>query len=138
MRNFKIKGGQSYKAFDTAVPADFSSATFFLCAAVLSGEQVELLGLDFSDSQPDKAVVDYLKKMGADIEVGTDSVTVRVIARRIFDHGSMRSLPAGSACVGVSCTGAGVADLPGISLTDSPSSRIHASVVPTGISSSPA
>jgi len=77
MRKFKIKGGQSYKAFDAAVPADFSSATFFLCAAVLSGEQVQLLGLDFSDSQPDKDVVDYLKKMGADIEVGTDSVTVR-------------------------------------------------------------
>lgn len=67
---FKIKGNQSYKAFDVTIPADFSSATFFLCAAAMSAEEVTLLGLDFADSQPDKAVVDYLKAMGADISIG--------------------------------------------------------------------
>ncbi|MBW8039321.1 MAG: 3-phosphoshikimate 1-carboxyvinyltransferase [Planctomycetes bacterium] len=69
LRKFKIKGGQSYKAFDVTVPADFSSATFFLCAAAMAADEVTLLGLDFSDSQPDKAVVDYLKAMGADISI---------------------------------------------------------------------
>jgi 3-phosphoshikimate 1-carboxyvinyltransferase len=77
MRTFKIKGNQSYKAFDATIPADFSSATFFLCAAAISAEQVTLLGLDFTDSQPDKAVVDYLKAMGADISIGPNSVTVK-------------------------------------------------------------
>jgi 3-phosphoshikimate 1-carboxyvinyltransferase len=77
LRNFKIMGGQQYKSFDSAVPADFSSATFFLCAAALVGDGVTLKGLDFSDSQPDKAVVDYLKAMGADISIGKDSLTVR-------------------------------------------------------------
>ncbi|MHC4743259.1 MAG: 3-phosphoshikimate 1-carboxyvinyltransferase [Planctomycetota bacterium] len=77
MRQFQVKGKQSYKAFDAAVPADFSSATFFLCAAALLGDEVTILGLDFSDSQPDKAVVDYLKAMGADITVNGDSVVVR-------------------------------------------------------------
>jgi len=77
MRRFIIKGNQSYKSFDAAVPADFSSATFFLCAAALVAVEVTLLGLDFSDSQPDKAVVDYLKAMGADITIGTDSITVK-------------------------------------------------------------
>ena len=77
MRKFKIKGGQSYKSFDCAIPADFSSATFFLCAATLFAEEVTLLGLDFSDSQPDKAVVDYLKEMGADITIGPNSVTIK-------------------------------------------------------------
>ncbi len=77
MSRFSIKGNQSYKAFDTRIPADFSSATFFLCAAALFADEVTLLGLDFADSQPDKAVVDYLKAMGADISVGPDSVTVR-------------------------------------------------------------
>ena len=77
MRRFSIKGNQSYKAFDAKVAADFSSATFFLCGAALGGDDVILLGLDFTDSQPDKAVVDYLKAMGADISVGADSVTVR-------------------------------------------------------------
>jgi len=77
MRKFKIKGNQSYKAFDATIPADFSSATFFLCAAAMSAEEVTLLGLDFADSQPDKAVVDYLKAMGADISIGPNSVTVK-------------------------------------------------------------
>jgi 3-phosphoshikimate 1-carboxyvinyltransferase len=75
--NFKIRGDQQYKSFDAAVPADFSSATFFLCAAALIGDGVTLKGLDFSDSQPDKAVVEYLKAMGADISIGNDSITVR-------------------------------------------------------------
>jgi 3-phosphoshikimate 1-carboxyvinyltransferase len=76
-RRFTIKGGQGYKAFDAAVPADFSSATFFLCAAALVADEVTLLGLDFSDSQPDKAVVNYLRAMGADICIEADSVTIK-------------------------------------------------------------
>ncbi len=77
MRKFRIRGDQSYKAFEAAVPADFSSATFFLCAAALVGEEVTLLGLDFADSQPDKAVVEYLWAMGADIRIEADSITVK-------------------------------------------------------------
>jgi len=77
MRKFKIKAGQSYKPFDATIPADFSSATFFLCAACLTADELTLLGLDFSDSQPDKAVVDYLKAMGADISIGPNSVTIK-------------------------------------------------------------
>ena len=77
LRKFKIKGGQSYKAFDVTVPADFSSATFFLCAAAMVADEVTLLGLDFSDSQPDKAVVDYLKAMGANISIEAHSVTIQ-------------------------------------------------------------
>ena len=76
MKKFNVRGKQSYKPFDRPVPADFSSATFFLCAGALVGEQVTLLGLDFKDSQPDKAVVDYLKGMGAKIAVNADSVVV--------------------------------------------------------------
>ena len=76
-RKFKIKGGQAYRAFNETICADFSSATFFLCAAALVGDEVTLLGLDFLDSQPDKAVVDYLKAMGADINVAQGSITVK-------------------------------------------------------------
>ncbi|RKY23350.1 MAG: 3-phosphoshikimate 1-carboxyvinyltransferase [Planctomycetota bacterium] len=77
LHKFKIRGGQSYYGFDAAIPADFSSATFFLCAAALLADEVTLLGLDFSDSQPDKVVVEYLKRMGADINIEPDSVTVK-------------------------------------------------------------
>lgn len=81
-RNFKIKGSRHYKPFDAAIPADFSSATFFLCAAALIGDEVTLTGLDFADSQPDKAVVDYLRAMGADITIEANSVTVKAAPLR--------------------------------------------------------
>ena len=74
---FRIPGGQTYKAFDLPVPADFSSATFFLCAAAVLGDDILVRGLDFTDSQPDKAVVDYLKAMGADIAIESDGVRVK-------------------------------------------------------------
>ncbi len=77
MKRFHVKGGQRYQPFDLPVPADFSSATFFLCAAALFGDGVTLEGLDFNDSQPDKAVVDYLRAMGADIRVQEDGITVK-------------------------------------------------------------
>ena len=77
MRVFKIPGGQKYQAFDMTIPADFSSATFFLCAGAVLDADITLNGLDFRDSQPDKAVVDYLKAMGADISVTGDSVRVK-------------------------------------------------------------
>ena len=77
LRKFKVKGGQHFKAFDAAIPADFSSATFFLCGAALVGDEVTLLGLDFSDSQPDKAVVGYLRAMGADIKIESNSITLK-------------------------------------------------------------
>jgi 3-phosphoshikimate 1-carboxyvinyltransferase len=76
LRHFVVKGNQQYRPFDLPVPADFSSATFFLCAAALVGGNVTLQGLDFSDSQPDKAVVDYLRTMGADITIGDHGVTI--------------------------------------------------------------
>ncbi len=77
MRRFHIQGRQSYKAYDLPVPADFSSATFFLCAGALFADEITLDGLDFADSQPDKAVVDYLRAMGADISIDANAITVR-------------------------------------------------------------
>ena len=76
LRQFTIAGGQHYKSFKETIAADFSSATFFLCAAALCGEDVSILGLDFADSQPDKAVADYLRQMGADIQLNGRKVKI--------------------------------------------------------------
>jgi 3-phosphoshikimate 1-carboxyvinyltransferase len=73
---FRIPGRQHYTAFDLAIPADFSSATFFLCAGALIGEDILIQGLDFNDSQPDKAVADYLITMGADLSCRADGIQV--------------------------------------------------------------
>lgn len=77
MTYFRIPGGQSYTAFDEAIPADFSSATFFLCAAAALDADITLTGLDFSDSQPDKAVAEYLKEMGANITINDNTVQIK-------------------------------------------------------------
>jgi 3-phosphoshikimate 1-carboxyvinyltransferase len=77
LRYFKVKGGQSYKSFDLPIPADFSSATFFLCAGAVLDADIILTGLDFTDSQPDKAVASFLKQMGAQISVDGHTARVR-------------------------------------------------------------
>ena len=72
-----ISGGQTFGAFDRRIPGDFSSAAFPLCAAVLAGGTVTLDGLYMNDTQGDKAVIEILKDMGADITIDGDELTVR-------------------------------------------------------------
>ncbi len=71
-RSFTIPGRQQYRAFDRRIPGDFSSATFFMVAAAITGGRLELSGLDMQDTQGDKEVVGLLKQMGCRVEV-TDS-----------------------------------------------------------------
>lgn len=78
---FKIYGSQKYVAFKRKIPADFSSATFFLVAASVTGSELVLEGLDMNDSQGDKAVVDYLRAMGAEVEVHEDEI--KIIGREL-------------------------------------------------------
>lgn len=75
--HFFIKGKQKYTPFDRQIPADFSSATFALCAAAITGSEVLIKGLDFNDHQGDKAVFTYLQQMGAEIEHTTEGIRVK-------------------------------------------------------------
>jgi 3-phosphoshikimate 1-carboxyvinyltransferase len=77
MKEFRVPGGQRYPAFRRRIPADFSSATFFLCAGAIGDNDVLVRGLDLNDVQGDKAVLDYLRAMGARVEVTPDGVRVR-------------------------------------------------------------
>ncbi len=74
---FMIRGNQHYKAFDRQIPADFSSATFALCAAAITGNEIEIRGLDFSDHQGDKEVFTYFEKMGIRVVRKDSSVLVK-------------------------------------------------------------
>jgi 3-phosphoshikimate 1-carboxyvinyltransferase len=77
LRRFRVPGGQRYRPLDIRVPADFSSATFFLAAGALGRNDILVRGLDMNDTQGDKAVVDYLREMGADLVIGDDGIRVR-------------------------------------------------------------
>jgi 3-phosphoshikimate 1-carboxyvinyltransferase len=72
---FLVPGVQAYRSFDRVVPADWSSATFFLVAGAICDAEITLTGLDSQDTQGDKAVVDYLRAMGARVDVGDQAVT---------------------------------------------------------------
>ena len=74
---FRVPGGQKYGPVDGPIPGDWSSATFFLCAGALDGNEVVVRGLDVNDTQGDRAVLDYLEQLGADVSVEDDGVCVR-------------------------------------------------------------
>jgi len=77
LRHFSVPGGQQYQAFARRVPADFSSATFFLAAGAIGENDVLVRGLDLADTQGDKAVIDYLRRMGAGLETTAEGIRVR-------------------------------------------------------------
>ena len=74
---FTVPGNQRYPCFDRRIPADFSSATFFLVAAAITGSEIILRGLDLNDTQGDKEVVTILSRMGAEIDAGDGLLRVR-------------------------------------------------------------
>ena len=76
LEKIHIPGGQSYKSFEREIPGDFSSATFFLCAAAVTGCSLTLRGLDQNDSQGDREVVGILEQMGCRIESQGQSITI--------------------------------------------------------------
>lgn len=76
LARFSIPGSQVYRAFDRAIPADFSSATFFMCAAAITGSDITLHGLDMSDTQGDRVVAEMLGHMGASVQAVDDGIRV--------------------------------------------------------------
>lgn len=77
LSEFHIPGAQRYQPVNRPVPADFSSATFFLAAGALPGNDVCCRGLDMNDPQGDKEVVNYLRAMGAEVGESADGIVVR-------------------------------------------------------------
>ncbi len=72
-----IKGGQSYQPQSLTVEGDFSQAAFFFVAGTV-GQTIELSALNPLTKQGDAAIVDILRKMGADITYQTKEATYLV------------------------------------------------------------
>ena len=80
MERFYLYGGQRYKPFEYKIPSDWESACFPIVAAAITDSDITLYGLDTTDYQGDKAIIDILKEMGADIEVknnGKDGIKIK-------------------------------------------------------------
>lgn len=65
-RKFFVEGGQSYDLDGYTVPGDFSSASYLLAAAAVTGSRLTVLGL-LPSKQGDSAIVAILQEMGAKI-----------------------------------------------------------------------
>ncbi len=60
-----------------AVEGDWSNAAFFLCMGAFSPQGVTVDGLNLRSPQGDRAVLDILRRLGADVREHGSSVTVR-------------------------------------------------------------
>lgn len=61
---------------EISVEGDWSNAAFPLCMGALGSGTVRVDGLDINSSQGDKAIIDILRRFGADIKTENSCVTV--------------------------------------------------------------
>ena len=73
----EVRGGQRYHGFESYINGDYSSASFFFCMAAMAGTEITVKGLDPEDPQGDKAILDILHEMGAEISWNGNEVTVK-------------------------------------------------------------
>jgi 3-phosphoshikimate 1-carboxyvinyltransferase len=75
---YRIRGKGGWDGFEARIPLDWSAALYPIVAAVVTDDsEVRVPGMDVNDSQGDKAVLDVLRQMGADISVEGDVITAR-------------------------------------------------------------
>lgn len=66
-----------YSARDYYIEPDASAASYFFAAAALTGGRITVPGLGKDCSQGDLRFVEVLEEMGCEVQLGTDSTTVR-------------------------------------------------------------
>ena len=72
---FYIKGGQQPTAKEYQAEGDWSGASFHVVGAAISGT-VELTGLNMNSSQADRAIMDVVELAGAQVDLGSNSITI--------------------------------------------------------------
>lgn len=77
-KHFTVQGRTSYRACQAVVPADWSGAAFPLVAGAITHSTIVVKGVDVDDCQGDKAVIQILLDMGADLEVDKEKRQVIV------------------------------------------------------------
>jgi 3-phosphoshikimate 1-carboxyvinyltransferase len=87
-----VSGGQRLRGTDLSVPGDISSAAFWaVAAAALPGSDVSILNVGLNPSRA--ALLDVLKRFGADIEVTIeDEINGEPVGRLRIRHGRMTDL----------------------------------------------
>jgi len=84
LMHFRIAGGQSYQPVEYSVNGDYPSAAALLSAAVVTGGEVTVRRL-YEDRQGERAVIDVLERMGAQLSYDGSQVEVK-------GHGGLRGI----------------------------------------------
>ncbi len=98
---WRIPGRQRYQTRKVALHGDWSQAAVLLTAGAISGD-VTVTGMSDDDGQGDRAIIDCLRKLGADIETGDGWVR----CRKSELHGAeldMRNCPDIAPMVALAC-----------------------------------
>ncbi|MCY6485007.1 3-phosphoshikimate 1-carboxyvinyltransferase [Clostridium aestuarii] len=75
-KQFYIKGNQKYENRNYRVEGDFSQAAFWIVAGIL-GSNIKCEDLSIDSLQGDKAILDIVKKMGANISITDEHIEVK-------------------------------------------------------------
>ncbi|MCR5782337.1 MAG: 3-phosphoshikimate 1-carboxyvinyltransferase [Clostridia bacterium] len=62
---------------EITVEGDWSGGAFFICLGALSAKGITVTGLDMNSPQGDRAIIDIVRKTGADVTINGDTVTTR-------------------------------------------------------------
>ncbi|MDD6254631.1 MAG: 3-phosphoshikimate 1-carboxyvinyltransferase [Eubacteriales bacterium] len=73
---YAVRGGQRYRAVDTAVEGDYSNAAFWLTAGAM-GSDIKVTGLNPDSAQGDRRILDILQGMEASIMATSEGVQAR-------------------------------------------------------------
>ena len=75
---YEVTGGRTIDAFDYQVPGDLSSLSFPLAAALVTGSELLIENVDLSEPQGDKAIVEIVQQMGAQLTIDAVAKTIKV------------------------------------------------------------
>ena len=75
-QQYIISGKKTIPAFNYTVPSDLSAMAFPLVAALITQSTLTLKNIDLNDPQGDKAILDIVQRMGAQITIDTKQKTV--------------------------------------------------------------
>ncbi len=94
-KKITVTGPVAIKAFDKTVPSDWEAVAFPLVAALISGSEIVIEGIDGSGSQGDDKIVEVLQRVGADINWNKEDCTLTVRGREGVKGLSAKNLPDG-------------------------------------------
>ena len=101
-KKITVTGPVDIKAFDKTVPSDWEAVAFPLVAALISGSEIVIEGIDGSGSQGDDKIVEVLQQVGADIVWDKKACTLTVRGKEGGKGLSTKNCPNGEFRVTIS------------------------------------